>query len=355
MKNEFKTFILIGLALLTAASLYAQPCAAAGQNVDVVINLPNNLPAGDYQIDLDNGSGTQIPLCFCPVTPDPIFPPPFNTCAGDIVSVQVTSTINGFTNTIPMFPRRARVGCSGAIVTTGVFFTLNGTATSSSVLVRVRIPASTPCNRQGNITLGLFRRFSPTGFASYSNHSGSFRSCAGPALARPTDIYMSSPNTFNCTWNISTYPVPGATSFAWVFTGPISGTLTTTGVTGPALPAGTFQVCVTAQNVANCSVSPQYCELMNIPTVPSLNCQRNGLESPDALALSIVPNPNNGLFQLNCPKEMAGQPFRIFSTDGRMVRAGELVEGQLTLDLTGSDKGLYVLHAAGAALKFILE
>jgi hypothetical protein len=205
--------------------------------------------------------------------------------------------------------------------------------------------------------MGLFKRYNPGAFVLYSSHSGSFKTCLGPALAKPTDIYMSSPNTFNCTWNISTYPVLGATSYAWTFTGPSSGTITTAGTTGPALGPGTFYVCVTAQNTANCSVSPQYCEMMTIPVVPSPNCQGGGLAAlgNEPLALSIAPNPNGGAFWVFCPNELAGQIFRIFSADGRMVLAGELQAGEQSLHLPQAEKGLYVLNAESYSLKFVIE
>ena len=77
-------------------------------------------------------------------------------------------------------------------------------------------------------------------------------------------------------------------------------------------------------------------------------CATSG--SPEVQAAEIfrmMPNPNRGVFVVECPSVNAsGFQWHIYQTDGKIIRSGTIPAGQLqqTINISDAPDGIYVLE-----------
>lgn len=60
-------------------------------------------------------------------------------------------------------------------------------------------------------------------------------------------------------------------------------------------------------------------------------------------SLKVLPNPSNGIFQVELNGQTGSLPYHVFDIKGQQVVAGTLVSGG-TIDLSGLNKGIYILN-----------
>ena len=101
-----KKIILLSFLIFTLQSHFiAQPCTQPGEVANFSIGL-GELCDGTFIIDLADGPGSPVPLCYCPAT----FP--VGGCIGDVVSLNIPGVFQF------VVPRNLGNGCGGPIMPT---------------------------------------------------------------------------------------------------------------------------------------------------------------------------------------------------------------------------------------------
>jgi hypothetical protein len=69
-----------------------------------------------------------------------------------------------------------------------------------------------------------------------------------------------------------------------------------------------------------------------------------GIDENNALKVGIVPNPSNGVFKLMFDGNNEKQ-IRVYDALGRLIAQKTTSERSLSLDLSNTGKGVYILEA----------
>ena len=336
---------------------YAQPASAScGNPGDIVtVNVSvGNLGPGYFAFDFDNYGGN-VPLCWCPTFG-------YAGCYGDISSITMP-------NYGSIYPKRLGVGdCNYNIWETGVFYSFPSSS-FKSLNISIRIPNDAPCNGYGSFIVKVYKWYGygyptssqPWNWGWYSTATGSFTVFGGNPPAAPTDIYLSSPNTYNCTWNTYVNSVPGAVQYQW--TG--YGTYYSNNNYGPQLPQNSgYNMCVRAKN--SCGVwGAYYCEYMSTPPISGCSSyyrENPGSDDPAFFSslegisqLEAFPNPFREELTLRVPESLDGQVYRMVDASGRVVRQGRLSFGTHQVGTADMPNGLYVILTETHQIKLVKE
>ncbi len=85
--------------------------------------------------------------------------------------------------------------------------------------------------------------------------------------------------------------------------------------------------------------------------------QGNAIQEPDAINLSVVPNPSNGLFTANFDKEEP-KTIRVFDAVGRIVFGTDSPAQNISINLSAQAAGVYILQVEtknGKAVKKLVR
>lgn len=85
--------------------------------------------------------------------------------------------------------------------------------------------------------------------------------------------------------------------------------------------------------------------------------QGNAIQEPDAINLSVVPNPSNGLFTANFDKEEP-KTIRVFDAVGRIVFSADSPAQNISINLSAQAAGVYILQVEtknGKAVKKLVR
>lgn len=109
-----------------------------------------------------------------------------------------------------------------------------------------------------------------------------------------------------------------------------------------------YQVNVFDDNGCQVSISG-----LNVPICPFPNDALSIAENADgSIALSVYPNPATDFTTVRA--QAAGE-FNLYSTTGKVVMTGQLMEGDTQLDLSSLSSGLYLLKSNGMQVNVVVE
>jgi hypothetical protein len=78
-----------------------------------------------------------------------------------------------------------------------------------------------------------------------------------------------------------------------------------------------------------------------------------GIHSLSAAAISVYPNPTNGIVQINGVQK--GDLVEVTDMTGRLIGSQNMVSDNGIIDLSAKPNGLYLLRTAGGVFKVVKE